>query len=93
MPRQIRGDNYDLDYDPSMVDALVDQISPLLSAHHPGIVGATLATLYAMLLAGHQGEHAAEMREELLAHHIDAVRKLILIEEAMLLERTRHAAH
>lgn len=71
------------------VDDLVARICPLLSGHPPEIIGAVLADLLAMLLAGHQGPCVDEFREEILRLHINAVRDLIKPNEQMILERVR----
>jgi hypothetical protein len=57
------------------VDALKlsRSIMPLLAGQDPGVVGAALADLVSLLIAGH---HPA-MRDEILQMHIDTVTKLI----------------
>lgn len=69
---------------------LLDRIGPLLHGHHPDVQGAVLADLLAMWLAGHFVERGGAQqteryREELLQFHIEAVRKLIPANEAMIL--------
>jgi hypothetical protein len=63
--------------DPSDVEAIVEQIRPLLAGHDAAIQGAVLADLLAMWLAGHVGESAEQAREILLHNNIEMVRKLI----------------
>lgn len=75
------------------VVALVDQIRPILHGRGEMIQGAVLADLLAMWLAGHVGPDAEALRAELLAMHIDAVRKLIPVNEVMLLQSLRAAGH
>ena len=72
------------------VASIVEQIRPLLAGLGCEIQGAVLADLLAMWLAGHIGEHEAELREELLACHIACVRALIPFNESMLLERANY---
>jgi hypothetical protein len=68
------------------VAALFQRICPLLAGHSPEVQGAALADLLALFLAGYQGPGAAEVREELLALHVETVRGLIPANEAMLRE-------
>jgi hypothetical protein len=65
------------------VPALVERISPLLAGRDPGVQGGALADLVAMYFAGHM----AEIREEIIALWIEAMRKLIPVNEAIILER------
>jgi hypothetical protein len=67
------------------VNALRQRVAPLFHGQSPDIVGAVLSDLVALLLAGHQGAGVAELREALLALHIETVRNLIPINEALLL--------
>jgi hypothetical protein len=50
----------------------------------PEVVGAALADLMAIFLASHVGDGKDELREELLALHVETVRKLIPINERAL---------
>ncbi len=75
--------------DPHDVEPIVERIRPLLAGHRPEIQGAVLADLLATWLAGHMGEGADRVREELLRMHIEMVRKLIPVNETMILERLR----
>lgn len=86
---------------PDDVDALVEEIRPLLANRNPDLVGAALADLTAILLAGHVvlddlGEvdvkANAQFREALIEIHITAVRRLIPINEAMIMEQRRSKA-
>jgi hypothetical protein len=60
--------------------ALAKTMMPLLAGRGPFVQGAALADLVAMYLAG----HAPELREEVLALHVAAVRKLVPVNAAML---------
>lgn len=69
---------------------LVEEIRPLLAGYPSPTVGAALADLLAIWLAGHFAGGAAEnaaLREELLAMHLKVVRKLIPVNERELLRR------
>lgn len=52
---------------------LAAEIGPLLAGYHPAEQGAALADLLAIWLAG----HPHEIREALLANHVDRVRELV----------------
>lgn len=59
------------------------EIHPLLAGLHSRIQGAVLADLLAAWLAGHHGANAADtmaFREELLALHTEAVRRLVAMD-------------
>jgi len=71
---------------PEHVDALVDEIKPILAGHAPNLVGAVLADLLAIFMAG---LHPA-LREEILEMHIKSVRGLIPINEARMREEGRY---
>jgi hypothetical protein len=68
--------------------ALVDQIRPLLAGHPAPIVGATLADLLAIWLAGHHvpgdTDKTRKMRAELLAMHCSEVRQLVPVNAKMI---------
>ena len=66
--------------------AVTERIAPLLAGRAPEVQGAVLADLLATWLAGHQGEGAADLREELIRLHIEAVRELIPVNEALMAE-------
>jgi hypothetical protein len=69
-----------------LIARLVDWIRPLLADHPPEIQAGVLADLVAIWLAGHfAGDKTTDLRETLLKLHIEAVRKLIPINEAHLL--------
>jgi len=75
-------------FDPRVTaEHIVNAISPLLRGFPPEIQGAVLADLVSMWLAGHMGPGAPELREELLAGHIELVRELIPVNEKIILER------
>lgn len=65
------------------VEAIVGSIRPSLAGQPAEVQGAVLADLLAMFIAGH---HPA-LREEILALHIDGVRKLVAPNEAAIFER------
>jgi hypothetical protein len=52
---------------------LAARIRPMLAGYHPAEQGAALADLLAIWLAG----YPADLREALLAHHIEQVRELV----------------
>ena len=56
------------------VDRLADQLGEILAGKHPGIQGLALASTLATWLIGHEG---ADVREKLLARHIETVRALL----------------
>jgi hypothetical protein len=58
---------------------LVRQISPILHGHQPQVIGAVLADLTAMWLAGHPNY----LREEILEQNTGLVRELIEPNEAI----------
>jgi hypothetical protein len=58
---------------PKLVERVSKRIRPLLAGHTPQVQGAVLADLVSVFIAGH---HPA-MREEVLAMHLDLVRKLV----------------
>jgi hypothetical protein len=67
-------------------------IHPLLSGHPPQVQGAALANLMATWLAGHYADSDGEtdqLRETLLAEHIEAVRRMIPVEAAAIHGATR----
>ena len=71
---------------------LVMQIRPLLAGLDPGVQSAALADLLAMWLAGHitdSPQSTEAFREALLADHIELVRRLVPVNEQMLLEGVR----
>ena len=55
-------------------DSLGDKIGELLAGKHPGLQGCALASALALWLMGHED---AEVREQLLAQHIETVRALM----------------
>lgn len=65
--------------------APISPAEPLFAGRDPEVVGAVLADLLAMLLAGHVGEDAAALREQLLEVHIAAVRRLIPVNVQIML--------
>lgn len=71
------------EFNPSDVDEVVLLIKPILAGRHPAVIGAALADLLAILLAGHRGGDAEVLREHILAQHIEHVRMLIPVNEAL----------
>lgn len=67
--------------DVDLVVNTIEKIRPLLAGKPAEVQGAALADLLAMWLAGHimpdDPEGTRELRETILAGHIDAVRELI----------------
>ena len=68
---------------PEQVGAIVNSIRPLLAGKPPELIGAVLADLLAMWLAGYvvQGDAAAtaQVRREILGAHLDGMHPLIAI--------------
>jgi hypothetical protein len=81
----------------SEVWEIVERIRPILAGHQPEVVGAALADLFAMLLAGHYDPRGPaetdKMREELIAEWLKTARKLIEPNQQMILARARHEGH
>lgn len=73
------------------VASIVEWVRPILAGKEPEVIGAALADLFAMLLAGHfDARGAAEtdaLREQFIAHWLDTVRKLIGPNEQKILAR------
>jgi hypothetical protein len=71
-------------------EALAKRCYPIFAGQDPTLVAAALAELLALLLAGHfdpgDPEGTQAIRDELLALHIETVKKLVPVMEAM---RTR----
>jgi hypothetical protein len=71
-------------------EALARAIMPLLAGKDAGVQGAALADLLAMWLAGHfflgDPERSERIREQMLAAHLETVRKLIQINYKMRIE-------
>jgi hypothetical protein len=81
----------------SEVAAITDKIRPLLAGVDAAVAGAVLADLTATLLAGHiyfddagiiGRAETDQLREDLLTGHVDAVRALIPINEAIIIDRS-----
>src|SRR5215510_5723248 len=85
-------------------EAVAEQIYPLLSGQGFEVQGAVIADLVARYIAGHfvaatgdddkeaAAAATAEMRESLLAMHIEFVRALVPSAEAEILKRARKGA-
>jgi hypothetical protein len=78
----------------AMVEMVVSSIGPLLHGLPPDIQGAALADLFAIWLAGHQGEKPGidEYREALIQDWCKTVRDLIPVNEQMIAERMAEGA-
>lgn len=63
-------------------EALVELIKPMFAGMPPEIVGATLAQLLAILIAGHN----PEMRDEIFGLFIEAARDLIPVEIEIMID-------
>jgi hypothetical protein len=63
-------------------------IQPLLKGREPQLQGAVLADLLSIWLAG----HAPQLREEILALHINSVRALIPVHEKQIFGEAGHPA-
>jgi len=57
------------------IDELMDEAKDVFAGHHPGAIGAVLAELVSLWLAGHQIDDKA--RKDLLRMHMDAVRAML----------------
>ena len=72
------------------VEALVNAVRPLFAGKSAGVQGAALADLLAMWLAGHvireDSEASARLREQMLEAHLIAVRALVPVNYAGLIE-------
>jgi len=68
--------------------ALVEQVKPVLAGHPAGAQGAALCNLLALWLAG----HAPELREGLLALHIDMTKHMVPVAEHELFGDAGHPA-
>jgi hypothetical protein len=75
------------------IEDIVERVGPILAGNPPEVVGAALADLFAMWLAGHFDERGpaatAELREELIAKWLEAARQLIEPNEKMHNPQTR----
>jgi hypothetical protein len=78
--------------DAKEVEALVAAVRPLFAGKSPQVQGAALADLLAMWLAGHvdrddpAGKNSALIREQMLEAHLIAVRALVPVNYAGLIE-------
>jgi hypothetical protein len=78
----------------AMVEMIVSSIGPLLHGLPPEIQGAVLADLFAIWLAGHQGEKPGidKFRERMILDWCKTVRDLIPVNEKMIAERMAEGA-
>jgi hypothetical protein len=60
--------------DLSEADRIADKLGEILAGKHPGLQGCALAQTLALWLMGHED---AEVREKLLAAHMETVRALM----------------
>jgi hypothetical protein len=70
--------------------ALAQSLHPLLEGKPAPLIGAALADLVSLLIAGHVADtplRTQKLRELILEEHIKAVRKLIPLQEAMIRAR------
>jgi hypothetical protein len=67
----------------SLVEAIVEEVSKIFAGKRPDIIGAALADLQAIWVAGH---HPA-LRADILAMHEKAVRELIPVNDEILRNR------
>lgn len=68
------------------IEEIVNQIRPILAKNEPGIVGAVLAELLAMLCAG-MVTNDPDFHDQVLKAHIRLVKELIPGERAELMKR------
>lgn len=77
--------------DASDVEPIVERIRPLLAGHPPMVQGAVLADLLAIWIAGHivvgKPTRTAEIREAFLERHLELVRELIPVNEALFIRK------
>lgn len=81
MPGAIEADVLD-------VVGLVEAIKPNLAGWPPGVQGGVLADLLSMWLAG----HAPALREQALAHLLEAAREMLPINEQIMFGEAGHPA-
>lgn len=66
------------------MNAIVEQIRPILSGQQPELIGCVLADLTATWIAGHfvysSNEGTREWREVLLRLHVEAVQAILALE-------------
>jgi hypothetical protein len=81
----------------SKATEIVERIRPILAGNKPEVIGAALADLFAMLLAGHYDDRGpaetAELREELITEWLKTARALIEPNQKMILARYRRESH
>lgn len=68
------------------IEDMVTKIRPILAKNDPGVVGAVLAELLAMLCAGILTQDP-DFHDQILQEHLRLVKELIPGEQAALLER------
>lgn len=69
---------------------MFDEMAEIMRNHHPFVQGAVLADLLALWIAGHFTENEQQtirIRDKILDEHIKAVRKLIPINEKIIVEQ------
>lgn len=84
-------DEEDIDERFIEVQEVVAQCAECLHGRDPEIQGAALADLVSMWVAGHFGPEG--FREQLIEEHVDTVRRLLPINEKIILEQTKEDSH
>lgn len=73
--------------------SLAERVRPVLAGNPPDIIGAALADLVAMWIAGHFDTRGAietaKHREQLIGQWLDTVRQLIEVNEQMIMAKHR----
>ena len=74
---------------------LVERIKPFFAGQQPEVVGAVLADLLSLYLAGHVADNPVKtkaLRDQTLRIHLKAVKALLPLNEDMLKERMKVGA-
>lgn len=80
----------DQEFDANEAVALAKSIHPMLEGKPAPIIGAALADLVSLLIAGHVADtplKTQKVRELVLEEHIKAVRRLLPLQDAMIKAR------
>jgi acyl transferase domain-containing protein len=78
------------------IDALVEAIRPILAGQPSPAIGAALGELVAMFIAGHFSGDRADtdnFRESMISAHVNLVRALVPVCEAVILAAKRKESH
>jgi hypothetical protein len=70
----------------AIIEAIVEKIRPHLAGIGPELQGAVLADLTSMWLASFQGPAARKLRRDLLAKHVEMIKRLTVINEKIILD-------